>query len=374
MNAVIKPWLSVGLVVALVGNVALSAALILKLSRYDEARQQAEETETRSATQRAELLKLQTELDTLTKQRDAIAPTVADWQQRLKEKAAAEAALSTMEAKQKQAESDVVQVGKRLEEVNRTMLEAEKQKADLASNVARLKSERDSLAKSNIDTKALVQQAEEAERRFGDVTNVLAHAEVRRKQFESEASTAQAHLDQVQKELEKSRQTFEKSNSDLTTLKQQIQVQKDILATLDPKAAELKALQSSIQQEEQKLAKLRQQSSIAEARTTEMEAMLVKTSTDFGQWTNRLDLARKDASAAEAKLESVKSQLQKGDADLAGDRAQSQVFVVKQGELTREASRLEATVERLKKEKELLEKEIGRLEGQRLKSSSSGAQ
>ena len=41
------------------------------------------------------------------------------------------------------------------------------------------------------------------------------------------------------------------------------------------------------------------------------------------------------------------------------------MFVVKKGELTREISRLEASVELLKKEKEPLEKEIGRLEAQR---------
>jgi len=48
------------------------------------------------------------------------------------------------------------------------------------------------------------------------------------------------------------------------------------------------------------------------------------------------------------------------------------VFVVKQGELTRESSRLEATVEKLKKEKEGLEKEIGRQEALRPKVPPDG--
>ena len=44
----------------------------------------------------------------------------------------------------------------------------------------------------------------------------------------------------------------------------------------------------------------------------------------------------------------------------------------KQGELVREISRLESLIERLKKEKEALEKDLGRMEGQQPKSLTSG--
>jgi len=94
MNAVIKPWLSAGLIVALAANALFSAVLILNLSRFDEAKQQARDSEDRIATNRTELARLQVEVGTLTEKKDTLAATVTDWQQRLKEKTAAEAGSS----------------------------------------------------------------------------------------------------------------------------------------------------------------------------------------------------------------------------------------------------------------------------------------
>ena len=85
-----------------------------------------------------------------------------------------------------------------------------------------------------------------------------------------------------------------------------------------------------------------------------------------------LEQARKDGANSETRRDTAKADSQKADADLAAARTQLQVFVVKQGEMTREGSRLEATVERLKTEKEALEKEIGRQEAQRQKTPVEG--
>ena len=74
-----------GLIVALAGNVLLSAVLIVKLSRFDDSKRQADEADARTAKQRTELAKLQTEVESLTKRKDALAATVADWEKRLKE-------------------------------------------------------------------------------------------------------------------------------------------------------------------------------------------------------------------------------------------------------------------------------------------------
>lgn len=246
MNPVIKPWLVVGLVVALAGNVLLSAVLIVKLSRFDDSKRQADEVEARAATQRTELARLQVEVDALTKQKDALAPAVADWQQRLKEKSAAEAVLATLDAKQRQGESDIAQAGKRLDDANRALLDADKQKADLTSTVERLKTERDALTKSNTDAKALARQAEEAERRLNAATNAVANVDARRKQLETDASAAQTRFDQIQKEADDLRQTREKLNNDLAALRQQIQTQTAQLATFDQESAELKAINTSI--------------------------------------------------------------------------------------------------------------------------------
>ena len=80
-----------------------------------------------------------------------------------------------------------------------------------------------------------------------------------------------------------------------------------------------------------------------------------------------LEQSRMDAAEAEVRLDTAKADLQKADADLAATRKLSQEFSAKQGELTREVSGLEATIERLKKEKEALEKELGKLESQKPK-------
>lgn len=230
MNAVIKSWLSAGLVVALAGNVLLSAVLILKLSRFDDAKRQADEVEARAATQRTELAKLQIEVESLTKQKDALAPTVADWQQRLTEKAAAEAVLATLDAKQRQAESDSAQAGKRLEDANRALLDADKQKTELTSTVERLKAELVTLTNTDTDAKALMRLAAEAERRINDATNALANVDTRRKQLEIDASAAQTRFEQIQKEADDLRQAREKLNTESAALRQQIQTQKDQLA------------------------------------------------------------------------------------------------------------------------------------------------
>jgi chromosome segregation ATPase len=411
-GAVIKPWLSAVLIFALAGNVLLSAILIIKLSGFEDMKRRADETEAEAATNRTELASLQADVDSLSQQKDALAPTVADWEKRLKEKAVAEAALANMEGKRQQAELDIAQAGKHLEEISRNVLESEKQKAELDSAIERLKSELVSLTKTNTDAKALLTLASEAERRLDDATNALASTDARRKQFDADATAAQTRLDQLQKEADDLRQTREKSNTESATLRQQIQSFKDQLATFDQQAADLKARQAAVGQEEQKLAKLQQQVAGAEARATEIEARQQQATSELALLTNRVDQARsqaadwetkrdinqqagtkaaqdlaaaqkilfetqasqdqlsrdqakliaqisaskldleqsrKDAAEAEVRLETVKAAFQKADADLAATRKLSQEFSAKQGELTREVSGLEATIERLKK-------------------------
>jgi chromosome segregation ATPase len=218
-------------------------------------------------------------------------------------------------------------------------------------------------------------------------------------------------------------------------LRQQIQSSKAQLPTLDQQAADLKARQTAVGQEEQKLAKLQQQVAADEARAGEMEARQQQAASELAQLTNRvgqarsqaadwetkrdinqqagtkaaqelaaaqkmfvetqasqdqlsrdharlvaqiavskmdLEQSRKDAAESEVRLDTVKADFQKADADLAATRKLSQELSVRQGELTREVSGLAAAIEQLKKEKEALEKEVGRLEGQKPKPPSEG--
>ena len=424
MNAVIKPWLIACLVIALAGSVLLSAVLIVQLSRFDDSKRQAEEAEARANSQRTELAKLDVEVEALSKQKDALAPTIAEWQQRLKEKAVAEAALAGFDAKQRQAEADFALADKRREDVNRALIDVEKQKLDISATVERLKIERDALKKANTDAKLLTQQIEEAERRLNSATNALANVEARRKQFETDASSAQTRFEQIQKEADDLRQAREKLNNELAALRQMVQMQKDQLATFEQKAAELKAVQSAAQQEEQKVSKSQQQLATIEARTAELELRQRQAVSEFAQITNRLEQARRDATDAETKRDIAKASLPRVTQDLAAaqkllaetqalqdqrarehaalvaqvaaakseleqarkdganaaafldaanaTRRLSQDLAAKQGDLNRDVSRLEALVERLKKEKETLEKENGRLEAQRPKVPPDG--
>jgi chromosome segregation ATPase len=424
---VITPMLMAGLITALVGSVLLSLYLIVVLSGYDDSKRQADEAEIRVTKQRTEFSALQVEVESLTKRKDVLAPTVADWEKRLKEMQEAKATADSLNAKQHQAESDLAQTVKRLADTRSAVLEADKQKTDLTTTVERLNTERDILTKSVADVRAVTRQAEDSERRLSTATNALASVDGRRKLLEADVSAAQTRFDQIQKQSDDLRQASEGLNTELASLRQQVQTQKDQLAKSDQKAAELKALNTALLQGEEKLAKSREQLTTVESRATEMESRLRQASSELAQLTNRveqarrdaadsegkrdtakaelqritqelaaaqqllvetqtsqnqrarenavlvaqvtaskkeLEQARKDGADAEVRLDTARSGLQKADSELAAARAQLQVFVVKQGELTRESSGIEATIVRLKSEKAALEKEIGRLGAQ----------
>jgi chromosome segregation ATPase len=393
-GAVIKPWLSAVLIFALAGNVLLSAILIIKLSGFEDMKKRADETEAEAATNRMELASLQADVDSLSKQKDALAPTVADWEKRLKEKAIAEAALANMEGKRQETELDIVQAGKRLEEINQNVLGSEKQKTELDSAIEKLKSELASLTKTNVDAKASLNLASEAERRLEEATNALAGADARRKQFDADAAAAQTRLDQLQKEADDLRQSREKSNTELATLRQQIQSLKDQLATSDQQAVtELAQLTNRLDQarsqatdwetkrdlSQQAGTKAIQDVAVAQKILAETQASQDQLSREQAKLVAQvagskkdLEQSRKDSAEAEVRLDTAKGDLKKADADLAATRKLSQEFSAKQGELTRAVSALEATIERLNKEKEALEKEIGQMEGQKPKTPASG--
>lgn len=387
MNSVIKPWLIAGLVIALIGSALLSGILIVKLSRFDDSKRQADEADARAITRRAELAQLQVNVETLTTQSNALALTIVDYEKRLREMRVAQATAESLNAKQRQAESDIAQALKSLEDANRARLDAHKQMTDLTLAVERLKAERDALSISNANANALARQAEEAERRLNVATNAIASVDARRKQLETDASAAQTRFDQIQKESHT-------LNAELAPLRQQIQTQKDQLATFEQKAAsELVQLTNRLEQArgqaadweikrdtaQQAATKAAQDGAVAQRVLAEAQASYEQISREqtrlVAQLTaskKEIEQARKDGADAETRRDTAKADSQKADADLAAARTQLQVFVVKQGELTREVSRLEATVERLKKEKEALEKEIGRLEAQRQDTPAEG--
>ena len=334
--------------------------LILQLGTFEEARRQAQEVEAGIAKARTELSTLQIEIESLRREKDALTPTIVDWEKRVKDKAAAEAVLATLEGKKRQIESDISQAGKSLDEVELNLESAQKQRAELSSEIEKLRTEVLSLTKTKTDAKALLDLAAEAERRLNDAQNALTNADARRKQVETDAN-------QLQKEVDDARKLQDKLNTDAAMLRQQIQTLKDEIATSQSQSSELQARQAAVQQEEQKLTKLQQQVTSAETRFNELneqEERQRRAQSESSELTNRLEQARKDVADWEFRRDAAKADFQKADSDLSATRKLLQEVSAKHDELIRESSGLVTAIDRLTKEKETKEKELGQLDAE----------
>lgn len=361
---VIKPWLSGGLVIALLGNLILSGVLILKLGEFDETKRQAQEAEAGTARSRAAVSSLQVEVDSLTAKKNTLEPTIADWEKRLKEMADAEAALAAMKGKQRQAETDLAESAERLAEADRKLSIAEKQKAETSSEVDTLKTEVQSLTKTKTDAKTMLAQAVEAEGRLSEAQSTLVNTETRKKGLDADVLSAQASFDQLQKEANDARTAKASLDTNAVMLRQQILSLKDELDASQIQVTDLKAKQAAIQQEEEKLKKVQEQVVLAETRVSDAKEKNLRIQAESTQLAAGLEQLRKDVSEFEARREKAKTDFQKLDGDLAAAGKLLQGVSVKQGDLVRESARLEASIEKLKMEKEVLQKEIGQIEGQ----------
>jgi chromosome segregation ATPase len=361
---VINPLLSGGLVIALLGNLILSGVLILKLGEFDETKRRAEEAEAGTARSRAAVSSLQVEVDSLTAQKNTLEPTIADWEKRLKEMADAEAALAAIKGKQRQAETDLAESAERLAEAHRKLSIAEKQKAETSSEVDTLKTEVQSLTKTKTDAKTMLAQAVEAEGRLSEARSTLVNTETRKKGLDADVLSAQASFDQLQKEANDARTAKTSLDTNAVMLRQQILSSKAELGALQIQITDLEAKQAAIQQEEEKLKKVQEQLVIAETRVSDAKEKNLRTQAESTQLAAGLEQLRKDVSEFEARREKAKIDFQKLDGDLAAAGKLLQVVSVKQGDLVRESARLEASIEKLKMEKDVLQKEIGQIEGQ----------
>ena len=181
-----------------------------------------------------------------------------------------------------------------------------------------------------------------------EIEQQLATVEARASEMEARHGKAASEFAQLTNRLELARKDGADAEARLDTAKATLQRADADLAATQKRLAETQAAQDQLARDQAKF--------IAQVAASKKD----------------LEQSRKDAADAETRRDTARAEAQKADADLAAARTQSQVFVVKQGELTRETSRLEATVERLKKEKEALEKEIGRQEAQRQKAPPGG--
>ncbi len=433
MNAVIKPWLTAGLFITIAANVLLSAALIVNLSRFQESIRQADEAEARAAQRRSDVSKLQAQLETLAKQRDALAPEVANWQERLEQKAAAEAVLASLEAKKHQLHSDIDQDAKRSEEARQAVIAARQHETEVTANIQKLQTERSSLTRTVAEAKELEETAVDAERRKADATAATESADARRKQIEAETLVMQATYERLENDTNGLRRAKEQLSADVAVLRNEKQEVVKHLSALDPKKAEFKALQAQTTQELQNFAKAQQQVTTAEVRTAELETCQQQANSELARLTSRVEVARtraaewetkrdlsqqqgttaaqdlaeaqkalagtqasedqlareqtrlasivasfrkdleqarKDSVEAETRLAGLRAEAQRCDAELAGARKTTQEHTTKHDELIRDESRMQAIVEKLRQEKDTLEKEIGKLEAVKEKKPS----
>ena len=110
---------------------------------------------------------------------------------------------------------------------------------------------------------------------------------------------------------------------------------------------------------------------MAETRANEAEHRYQKVTTDLTNLVARVDQARKDVAGGEARRDTSKTEIESADQSLAALRATVAKEEAKRDELTRDEARLDTQVQRLKAEKESLQKEIGRLEAQRPSPAST---
>jgi chromosome segregation ATPase len=231
--------------------------LIFKMEGFEGTKRQAQEAETALERARTELSSLQVEIESLKKQREALAPTIVDWEKRLSDKAEAQAALTALEGKRRQAEADVAQAAKRLEDTNKDLASVEKKRAELLSELEKLKAERLSLTKVITAAKVSLDQTMEAERRVNEAQSALVSFNARRKQIEVDIADVQKRRDQIQREADEARKERDRLADEGAKLRQQVQTLKDERTDLEQRISGLKAIQVSVQQEELKLEQTR---------------------------------------------------------------------------------------------------------------------
>jgi chromosome segregation ATPase len=245
------------------------------------------------------------------------------WEKRLSEKAEAQAALTALEGKRRQAEADVAQAAKRLEDTNKDLVSVEKQRAQLISGIEKLKAEHLSLTKAITAAKVGLDQAIESERRLNEAQNALTSLNTRRKQIEGDIADVQKRLDQLHGEADDARKGREKLAAEAAMLRQQVQILKDEKTDLEQRISGLKAIQATVQQEERKLQQI-----------------------------------RKEVTEGELRRDTARAGLQKIDSDLSAARKLLQEASAKRDALVRESSGLESTIGGLKSEGGQLEKRL----------------
>ena len=368
---VISQVLTITFAGAVFANLILVGFLILRLGRFEDTQKRAEEASQELAKTRDQIGTLQQDLKTLEEKKAVIAPQVEDWQKRVQEKAAAEAALTSLQERQQQVATDINQSSNRLQQLNAVVTGLATQKASVAGDLQKLRSDLDLVTRSNIDVRAVLIQAADAERRRSEAQTATDSASSTLKQVEADILVGRSTLEKNQKQADDLRQSREKLATEIASLQQQAESLKLYVASNQTTAAEVAARQDAVQKANQSLAKAREHQSAAEAQAAEAAERSQKLTADLTNLVSRVEAARKDAADAEPRRTSLRTDVQSAEQDLAALRKTLAEAGTARDSLTRETSRLETQVQRLNVEKQALQKEIGQLEAQRPNPAST---
>lgn len=371
-SSVIRPWLSAGLIMGLAVNGILSFVLILNLGQFETAKKDAADMQDAAKRARGELAELQVELERLTKQKETLASAVADWEQRIKEKASAQAAVVSLQAQKQQIESDIAQANKRLVEANQDFASKEQMRRDLVTEIQKLTAEATSLVKSNANVKASLAMAADAERRRAEAELAVTNATTHLRQLQAEIASADNRLVQNRQETDVQRRSRDELVKELAALRLQRQTLTDELADLHRQLATVKVQLDTVRKTEETLASLREQVAAAEARAKDAEGRRLAAIAEMTNLNARVAQVRSEVADWEIRRDAAKADLSKADADLSAVRKLTQTLSAQRLSFEREVARLTAEVEQLTNERQALEKEIGRLEAQRPKTTSIG--
>jgi len=364
---VVQSWLAVLLILTVVVSTLVNAGLILSIARQERDREIAAETAKQLTDARSRLSTVQSELEALRRQKDALAPLVADWDKRAAERAASEAAISALEEKRPRLETEVNSLTARRDLLDRQMTELNSNRTELQGVVDNLRTETNALSRQKQELQTTVTQALDAERRRSEADASRSAAEVRSKSLQAEIVADQRRLDQTRSDADAQRKALDSLVKEVADLREKREALNTDIARFQAQDADLHARRNSLQELEEDLSKRQQEAADAGARAEGAEKRFRKASADIAEVQKGLEAVQNEASKWEARRDKARVDFQDADAELAAARKLERESSVRRDQPDSELRDLRTQVVTLLKQKADLENEIRSLEAQRPK-------
>ena len=205
--SIIKPWLSVVLIVSIIGGVAISASLIIKLSKHQSALDEASALRVKIDKAKKNIEELENSRLALMENLGALAATWKEHEEKKNELDSINSELTWKTNKVKRLEIE-------LEELDSQRAKLDKLKKDIKKN----KEEQSELMKKKSDLKYELEDAVEAERRYKAAKKAEVDSEGKFQKTQNEIKDAVADL-KTADDLRKNSEALKKSVEDLLKTK-----------------------------------------------------------------------------------------------------------------------------------------------------------